>query len=55
MAAPKHFFATTGQCVTRDGKAHAICSVAVDREISELVDVPNFVVSTFPPLDIFVG
>jgi formamidase len=84
MAAPKRFFATTGQSVTRDGIAHAedatlaarnallnmidylveergytpqqayaICSVAVDLKISELVDVPNFVVSAFLPLDIF--
>lgn len=85
MAAPRRFFATTGQCHTRDGVAHAedaslaarnallnmidhlmdeygytrqqayaICSVAVDVKISELVDVPNFVVSAFLPLDIFV-
>jgi formamidase len=86
MAAPKRFFATTGQSVTRDGVAHsedatlaarnallnmieylvsergytdqqayAICSVAVDLKISEMVDVPNFVVSAFLPLDIFTG
>ena len=85
MAAPKRFFATTGQSYTRDGVAHsedatlaarnavlnmidhlvsergytrqqayAICSVAVDLKVSELVDVPNFVVSAFLPLDIFV-
>lgn len=85
MAAPKRFFATTGQSSTHDGVAHsedatlaarnavlnmidhlvakygftrqqayAICSVAVDLKISELVDVPNFVVSAFLPLDIFV-
>lgn len=85
MAAPKRFFATTGQSYTRDGVAHAedatlaarnallnmidhlvdergftpqqayaICSVAVDLKASELVDVPNFVVSAFLPLDIFV-
>lgn len=84
MAAPRRFFATTGQCTTRDGQAraedaslaarnallnmidhlmaeygytrqqaYAICSVAVDLKISELVDVPNFVVSAFLPLDIF--
>ena len=35
-------------------QAYAICSVAVDLKISELVDVPNFVVSAFVPLDIFV-
>jgi formamidase len=85
MAAPRRFFATTGQSYTRDGVAHsedatmaarnallnmidhlvnergftrqqayAICSVAVDLKISELVDVPNFVVSAFLPLDIFM-
>ena len=35
-------------------QAYAICSVAVDLKISELVDIPNFVVSAFLPLDIFV-
>ena len=84
MAAPRRFFATTGQCYAKDGaaqaedatlaaknallnmieylvdergytdqQAYAICSVAVDLKISELVDVPNFVVSAFLPLDIF--
>jgi formamidase len=33
--------------------AYALCSVAVDLKISEVVDVPNFVVSAFLPLDIF--
>lgn len=35
-------------------QAYALCSVAVDLRISEVVDVPNFVVSAFLPLDIFV-
>jgi formamidase len=35
-------------------QAYAICSVAVDLRIAELVDVPNFVVSALLPLDIFV-
>jgi formamidase len=35
-------------------QAYAICSVAVDLAISEVVDVPNVVVSAFLPLDIFV-
>jgi formamidase len=35
-------------------QAYAICSVAVDLKISELVDVPNVVVSAVVPLDIFV-
>jgi formamidase len=34
-------------------QAYAICSVAVDLKISELVDVPNMIVSAFLPLDIF--
>ena len=34
-------------------QAYALCSVAVDLKVSELVDVPNFVVSAFLPLDIF--
>jgi formamidase len=36
-------------------QAYCICSVAVDLKLSEMVDVPNFVVSAFLPLDIFVG
>ncbi len=36
-------------------QAYCICSVAVDLKISEMVDVPNFVVSAFLPLDIFVS
>jgi formamidase len=35
-------------------QAYAICSVAVDLKINEVVDVPNFVVSAVLPLDIFV-
>jgi formamidase len=34
-------------------QAYAVTSVAVDLHISELVDVPNVVVSAFLPLDIF--
>ncbi len=34
-------------------QAYAICSVAVDLKVSEMADVPNFVVSAFLPLDIF--
>lgn len=78
------YFATTGICVTREGRnefedvtlaarnaldnmidhlgheygytrqqGYAICSVAVDLKISQLVDVPNVIVSAFLPLDIF--
>jgi formamidase len=36
-------------------QAYAICSVAVDLKVSELVDVPNFVVSAFLPLDILTS
>ena len=36
-------------------QAYCICSVAVDLKLSQVVDVPNFVVSAFLPLDIFVG
>jgi formamidase len=36
-------------------QAYAICSVAVDLKVSQVVDVPNFVVSAFLPLDIFAG
>ncbi len=35
-------------------QSYAICSVAVDLRLSEVVDVPNFVVSAVLPLDIFV-
>jgi formamidase len=34
-------------------QAYTICSVAVDLKVSEVVDVPNFVVSAFLPLAIF--
>lgn len=35
-------------------QAYAICSVAVDLHVSQVVDVPNFIVSALLPLDIFV-
>lgn len=35
-------------------QAYAICSVAVDLKISQLVDVPNMLVSAFLPEDIFI-
>jgi formamidase len=34
-------------------QAYALCSVAVDLKVSEVVDVPNFVVSAVLPLEIF--
>jgi formamidase len=35
-------------------QGYTICSVAVDLKISQLVDVPNMLVSAFLPEDIFV-
>ena len=35
-------------------EAYAICSVAVDLKVSQVVDLPNVIVSAFLPLDIFV-
>ena len=35
-------------------EAFALCSVTVDLRISEIVDAPNWLVSAFLPLDIFV-
>jgi formamidase len=34
-------------------QAYCICSVAVDLHLSQIVDMPNFTVSAFVPLDIF--
>ncbi|HSK85883.1 MAG TPA: acetamidase/formamidase family protein [Rubrobacter sp.] len=34
--------------------AYALCSVAVDLRISQVVDVPNLLVSALLPLDIFM-
>ena len=36
-------------------QAYCLCSVAVDLKISQIVDVPNVIVSAFLPLDIFAG
>ena len=36
-------------------QAYAICSVAVNLRLSQLVDVPNFVASATLPLSIFTG
>ena len=36
-------------------QGYAICSVAVDLKISQLVDAPNMLVSAFLPEDIFTG
>jgi formamidase len=42
----------TSEGYTRQ-QAYAICSVAVDLKVSQVVDVPNVLVSAFLPLDIF--
>ena len=34
-------------------QAYLLCSVAADLRISEIVDVPNFVVTAYIPLGIF--
>jgi formamidase len=36
-------------------QAYALCSVAVDLRISQVVNLPNLLVSAFLPLDIFAG
>lgn len=58
LAARNAYLAMVDYLVAERGfdrqQAYAICSVAVDLKISEVVDVPNFVVSAFLPLDIFV-
>lgn len=35
-------------------QAYALCSVAVDLRVSQVADVPNFLVSALLPLDIFI-
>jgi formamidase len=35
-------------------QAYALCSVAVDLRVSQVVDVPNFMVSALLPLDVFM-
>lgn len=36
-------------------EAYVLCSVAVDLKITEIVDLPNYVVSALLPLSLFVG
>lgn len=36
-------------------QAYALCSVAVDLKVSQIVDVPNVLISAFLPLDIFAA
>ncbi|MDB4894336.1 MAG: Acetamidase/formamidase [Firmicutes bacterium] len=40
--------------LTRE-EAYLLCSVAVDLKVSEVVDAPNWIVSAYLPLSIFVG
>jgi acetamidase/formamidase len=47
----RHLVAKRG--LTRE-EAYVLSSVAVDLKISEVVDAPNWVVSAFLPLTIFV-
>jgi acetamidase/formamidase len=47
-------YLTSEHGLTRQ-EAYVLCSVAVDLKISEIVDVPNFIVSAYLPLSIFVG
>jgi formamidase len=35
-------------------QAYVVASVAVDLRVSQVVDVPNFIVSAFLPLEIFI-
>ena len=35
-------------------QAYALCSVAVDLKVSQLVDAPNVMVTAFLPMDIFL-
>jgi acetamidase/formamidase len=44
----------TGRYGLDDAQAYALCSVAVDLRLSEVVDAPNWVVSAFLPKDIFL-
>jgi len=43
-----------GRSLSRE-EAYALCSVAVDLRIHEVVDAPNWVVGAFLPDDIFTG
>ena len=43
---------STNYNMTRE-QAYCLCSAAVDLKISEVVDVPNWIVSAYLPLSIF--
>jgi formamidase len=36
-------------------QAYVVASVAVDLRVSQVVDVPNFIVSAFLPLEVFIS
>jgi formamidase len=59
LAARNALLAMIGHLVDDRGytrqQAYAICSVAVNLRLSQLVDVPNFVASATLPLSIFTG
>lgn len=46
-------YLTSEYNLTRD-QAYCLCGVAVDLKISEIVDTPNYIVSAYLPLSIFV-
>jgi acetamidase/formamidase len=46
-------YLTSERNLTRE-EAYSLCSLAVDLKISEIVDMPNFIVSAYLPLSIFV-
>ena len=46
-------YLTSEHKLTRE-EAYCLCGVAVDLKISEIVDAPNFIVSAYLPLSIFV-
>jgi acetamidase/formamidase len=60
MEATKHAVRATMQHLGEDQgfsreEAYALCSVAVDLRIHEVVDVPNWIVGAFLPDDTFTG
>jgi acetamidase/formamidase len=46
-------YLTSERQITRE-EAYCLCGVAVDLKINEIVDAPNFIVSAYLPLSIFV-
>ncbi len=52
-AAVRHMIERLGRRGLDPYAAYALCSVAVDLKISEVVDRPNWVVAAFLPRDLF--